>query len=533
MLSTLLLTFFCAGPAQEPAPPVDALPDDSLVVMQLSLEPWDRQRKNTRAHAVVRGKNILLSMMEESGVPEGERKGIRTALGAIRVTLAITPKAMEMGGSLLLIEPVNVGAASLDWKEELTDSAGFEPGRIGKAYVTFFGESSPEAMQEYVASVVAAAEKNEGTLGKQAAWKKLRGGIETPNDLMRVYVPGWNLMSPDFFGYIADADPTFDEEVQGLIKRLMEFVAVQHGMAWTTSIDGADFVDRMLFPREADMPQMYAALDDGAAALDKLAKVPGEGQIVTIFGFNWSLIMSTMSTMVGELMSADEAVPAEEQAMFAELMKTVTAVADQLGSEAITWQSTDSLAGETMSNFSIAVKDRAKLLEAWAGLPEELEAVVPFIMFSLGATEDSIQLTEDRLNMVFSEQEEGAGLVCESDDFKRVRPEVLQWLDGANPLFVQLYPTSVDRDSLSELGSLIETFGMLSGMDLSIESFDSTDLSGLRPTWIAAQRSARGVEVYGRSNFGVVTSVGLLSMIQAFGLLEQGGAFGDFEEEEF
>lgn len=533
MLSTLLLTFFCAAPAQEPAPLIDSLPDDSLVVMQLSLEPWDRLRKNTRAHAAVRGKNILLSMMEESGVPASERKGMRTALGAIRVTMAITPQSIELGGGLFLIEPVNVGAAGVDWKEELTGSAGFEPSRIGKAFVTFFGESSPDAMQEYVASVVEAAEKSEGTLGKHAAWKALRGGLETPNDLMRVYVPGWNLMSPSFFGYIESMDPTFHEEAQAFVTQIMKLGAVHHGMAWTTAIDGTDFVDRMLFPREAGMPQMYTALGNGASTLDKLAKAPAKGQIVTIFGLNWSYLMEAMSGMVGELMGADPSLPAEERVMFDAVMKTMTDIAAQLGNESITWQSADALGGETMGNFSIAVKDRAKLLEAWASLPEELEAMVPFLMFSLGATEDSIQLTEDRLTMVFSPQEEGAGLVGESDDFKRVRPEILNWLGEAHPLFVQIYPTSVDRDSLSELGSLLETFGGITGMELHLESFDETDLAGLRPTWVAAQRSARGIEVYGRSNFGIATSVGILSLVQAAGLMQSEGAFDDFEEEEF
>lgn len=533
MLSTLLLTFFCAAPAQEPAPLIDALPDDSLVVMQLSLEPWDRLRKNTRAHGVVRGKNLLLSMMEKSGVPEGERKGMRTSLGAIRVTMAVTPQSIELGGALFLLEPVNVGAASVDWKQQLADIAGFEPGRFGRTFVTFLGESSPEARQEYVAQVVEAAEKNEGTLGTQAAWKALRGSIETPNDLMRVYVPGWNLLSPEFFGFIEAIDPTFDEEVQGVIKRVLEMVAVQHGMAWTTSIEGADFVDRMLFPRESGMPQMYTELGSGASTLDKLARVPAAGQIVTIFGFNWSLVMRSMGTMVGELMGADPSVPAEEREMFDAIMGTVMAVADQLGDETVSWQPIDALAGETMSNFSVAVKDRAKLLEAWGELPEEFNAVVLFLLLSLGATEDSIELTEDRLNMVFSQPEEGAGLVGETADFKRVRPEVLQWLGEAKPLFVQLYPSAVDRDSLSELGSLVQAFGMLTGMELSMEGFDESDLSGLRPTWVAAQRSARGIEVYGRSNFGVVTSVGILSLVQAAGLLQAEGGLDDFEEEEF
>lgn len=533
MLSTLLLTFFCAAPAQESTSLVDSLPDDSLVVLQFSLEPWDRLRKNTRAHAVVRGKNILLSMMQETGVPEGERKGMRASLGAIRVTMAVTSQSIELGGALFLLEPVNVGAASVDWERQLVDTAGFVPGRFSRTFVTCLGEASPEARQEYVAQVVEAAKKNEGTLGMQGAWKALRGSIETPNDLMRVYLPGWNLLSPEFFGLIEAMDPTFNEEVQGVIKRVLEMVAVQHGMAWATSIEGADFVDRMLFPRESEAPQMYTELGDGASTLDKLAKAPAAGQIVTIFGINWSLVMRSMGAMVGELMGADPSVPSEEREMVDAIMNTVSAVADQLGDETISWQGIDALAGETMSNFSVAVKDRGKLLEAWGELPEELNALVPFLLLSLGATEDSIELTEDRLDMVFSQPEEGMGWVGETADFKRVRPEVLQWLGDAKPLFVQLYPSAVDRDGLSQLGSLVQSFGMLIDMELAMEGFDKSDLNGLRPTWIAAQRSARGIEVYGRSNFGVVASVGILSSVQAAGLLQAEVGLEEFEEEEF
>ena len=70
------------------------------MVVEASLEPWDRLRKQTRAHALLRGQDILkttLSIVTELGADQNGTD-LRSALGSVRFLVAVTPTSLEYGG---------------------------------------------------------------------------------------------------------------------------------------------------------------------------------------------------------------------------------------------------------------------------------------------------------------------------------------------------------------------------------------------------------------------------------------------------
>ena len=538
MLSTLLLTFACAAPAQEPAAVVDSLPADTLFVAQMSLEPWDRLRKNTRAHGVLRGKNMLKSILSEGLETEKEVTEMRTSLGAIRVTMAATIESLGHGGMLMVIEPVNVGAAAQDWNQLLTDAMGFAPQRMGKSYLSFVGEDygrDEEALQTFLQGVASGAAKSEGTLASNAAWQDLSSAIRSSNDLVRFYVPSGILATTEAWSALAALDiPLSDSEITMMVG-LSKAMAFDRGMAWTMSIDGADVVDRMYFPRKPEDKTVYASVGNVKDAIDRIGKVRGENLLTSVYGLDYEALFALIDQVITAVAVMEgESDPMSDPTVQG-VLTTLRACTQHLGPRLVGVQSIGDLASDSViGSFEVQVKDRAKLVEAWGTLPEEIAAFVPFLVMSLGeGNPNPVQLFDDRLVINGPAADSEAPMLAQTDDFKMQRPELEAWAEGGPLLFLQVWPRSADQDVLSELSTVIEFLGMFSGTPMEAPEFAAGDLSKLRPGWVGAQRTARGIEVYGRSNFGLLTTFGLLGVLQEATMMGAEAAYDNFEEEEF
>ena len=535
MLSTLLLTFACAAPAQEPAAPlVDLLPADSFVVVEASLEPWDRLRKQTRAHAILRGQDILkttLSVAAEMGM-EQKTDEFRAALGAVRFSLALTPASLDFDGALLLVEPIGLASAGIEWTEIIQEMTGVSPVKFGNGHLALMSENmvDAEAIAAYLASVAEGARSGKATLGSQAQWASLHRQISSRDDLMRITVPGWNLKGAAFAELLDAEGAGSPEESAAFFDQVSALLGLQHGLAWATSIQGTDVIDRVLLPRDQDEATYWSSLGPATEALDQFGKMKAGPATATayaidmpaMFGAVESLIFQSMA-LEGQSMSDDPTVAA--------VLDSLRGIMGALGPKLFAWQSIEDSVGGGLGNYQVQVRDRAALESAWAKMPQEVSSIVPLLMMQFGAGPDVVELSDTMLDMRLGTVQPDGEPMAASNEFKQMRSEIIAYLDGAEPILIQTLSMEMDRLWLTEGGGLFEAMELMFGIDFGVE-IKPEQLKSLRPIWAAGKRTERGIEIYARSTFGFTASSGLAGVMQMM-LMGQSGPSDDFDEEEF
>lgn len=536
MLSTLLLTFACAAPAQEPVGPLaDSFPSDSFAVLELSLEPWDRLRKQTRAHEILRGQDVLTSTLSIVEQMDGElaAEDARKALSTVRVAFAATPKSIELGGVLMALEPVSFGAVSFDWPKHLQEAFGMRPVKFGRGFLTLASDRfaiDQEAALTYLKSLAATASNKEETLGGQAQWAATHGYMSTRDDLLRFTFAGWNMDGAIFERIIQIVDPGSADDVGTMYDSMKELFGLDAGAVWTTTIQGKDVVDRILLPRDPDERTAWISMGDAEEALHHFGSMQSGPGIASAYGMDTEHVMNLMDGVMGTAMELDGGAMSDDPT-FLGVMASLRGCMEQLGPRFSSWQSIDGVLQEGMGNYQFQVRDKAALEAAWATMPEEVMAFIPLMMMELGGGADAVVLTEDALTVKLDVMPaEGEGMQG-STEFKQIRQEILAYLDGADPVLIQTMPIEIDRMWLSEGGGMFEILSDMFGVKVG-GKIEAEKLQALRPIWIAGKRTERGLEMEGRSTFSILLSAGLMGLSQAL-LMDGAAPADDFDEEEF
>lgn len=535
MLLSLLLSALAApsaiSPAQEaPARAIDALPHDTLLVLELSLEPWDRGRLGTRAHEILRGKNLLRSTMEADFDTEQELENFRGAIGSVRVSVALTPGSLLQETAFVIVEPLNPGAASVDWNELLIEAFGIEPARWGSSYISALIDTDYddlEASAAWLAEGVAAMKEEGKKLGDDPRWRALHASLATPDDLFRATVPGWNWNAATF-NILTEAMgdeplgemPGFDE--------ILEMFGLNRGVIWTTSIRGADVVDRMLLPRDPEEESLLMPVGDAETVLAELGEMRVGLSAVSVQGYDFSRLADIVQKGVGLVMQSE---PGAEDPLLDPVFQSITTMMREMGPRLTTIGSLDALAQDQPSNYRIQVGDRDKLIAAWESLPEEFLNIIPFVVMQLGGNPNPVSWAEGELRLDFNtiESDEQPAL-SETQGFAIAEAAILEAVAGREIYNLQIMPAEFDRTWLGDragLFELVEVFFESGRTDTVIEQ-ERLDL--LQPNWLIGVRTERGFEFEARSTFGYLVSAGLAGAATALMQAEEDEDAFDAEE---
>lgn len=538
MLSTLLLSFACAAPVQEPvAPLIDSFPANSLITVELSLEPWDRLRKQTSAHELFRGRNMLKQAIAIAA-PLGDENAaneMRAALGSARFVVAVTPESIGMGGLLLAVEPVNFGAAAYDWAAHLQKLTGVPTQKLGGGFVTVLQAPDAydaEAATEYLSQLGKAAATGEGSLGMHTGWKPLHRAQMTRDDLLRVTIPGWNWNEQSMFSIAKAVEPGQAGLMSSMLISMADLLGLQHGLALNTSIRGSEIIDAYYLPRPAGAPSMLASIGKKKMAFARFESLPVIDGTVYLQGIDATQLVTMIQTMASSF-AESFGLAIEDEPVAVQAFASLRACAAQLGPEIMSFTSLESMRASQIGTVRVAVRDRAALEAAWESMPTEITSVVPGLMAASGGAANTLALEDAWLELNAGSMPEGTKPLAEWAEYLAIRDQAMQFVQPGEDVLSLSFATTgfaqltweMANDALSELGNQF-------GFDYQLGPNRPNDSKAFRPTWSIMKRSARGIEGEAHSSFGSFLFGGLAAT-KAILDSQDAGVIPELDEEEF
>jgi hypothetical protein len=538
MFSTLLLSFACAAPAQEPvAPLVDSFPANSLITVELSLEPWDRLRKQTSAHALFHDRNILKKAIAIAS-PLGDENAtneMRAALGSVRFVLAVTPESLGLGGLLLAVEPINFGASAYDWATHLQKLTGVPAQKLGNGFVTML--HAPDAFEvdsatEYLSKIGKAATSGEGTLGMHQDWKPLHRTQLTGDDLLRVTLPGWNWNQQSMLPIANMIDSGQTGMLSSMFAVMVDFMGIKHGLSIKTSILGSEIVDRYFLPRPEGSASMLVSVGKKKEAFARFEALPaGEGTIF-LQGIDLThavmLSRATFTSIMGQFGMAIEDEPIAVQAF-----EALQACAVQLGPESTSFTSFESMQDSQMGTMRVAVRDRTALESAWQTMPEEIKSFLPVIAAQASVGIGALTLEDRWLVLSSSSMPEGAKPLSASPEYLAIREHALEYVkQGEDVLSISFAPAGFAAVVWEMANEALIDLGDQFGFKYQLGPIRPDDRKALGSTWSVVKRTARGIEGEAHSSFGSLM-FGSFAAIKAAMDAQNAGTITEFDEDEF
>jgi hypothetical protein len=538
MLSTLLLTFACAAPAQEPvAPLIDSFPADSLITVELSLEPWDRLRKQTAAHVLFRGRNMLKNAIAIAA-PLGNEDAaneMRAVLGSARFLVAITPESLGMGGLLLAVEPINFGAAAFDWPAHLLKLTGVPAQKLGSGFVTVLQAPDAfdaEAATAYLSQLSKAAATGENSLGMHAGWKSLHRAQMTRDDLLRVTIPGWNWNEQSMFSIAKAVEPGQAGLMSSMLVSMAELMGLQHGLALNTSIRGSEIIDAYYLPRPVGAPSMLASIGKKKKAFARFESLPVIDGTVYLQGVDATQFVASFQTMASSLM-AQLGMEIEDEPIVAQTFESLRACAAQLGPEVLSFTSLESMQATKIGAVRLAVRDRAALEAAWESMPTEITSVIPGLIAASGGATNALALEDAWLELNAGSIPKGTKPLAEWEEYLAIRDQAMQYVQpGEDVLSISFATTGFAELTWEMANEALAELGDQFGFEYLLGPTRPNDSKAFRPTWSIMKRSARGIEGEAHSSFGSFLFGGLAAT-KAMMDSQNAGVIPDLDEEEF
>lgn len=540
MLSTLLLSFACAAPAQEPAAPlVDSFPADSLITVELSLEPWDRLRKQTSAHVLFRDRNILKNAISVAAPlgDSGARDEMRAALGSVRFLVAVTPKSLELGGLLLAVEPANFGAAAYDWSAHLHKLTGIPTQKMGNGFITMLlapDAFDADAATEYLSklSLASASASRAGTLGMHEGWKPLHRTQLTGNDLMRVTIPGWNWNEQNMLPIGKLIESGQAGLVSSSIIMMTEMLGLKYGLSFKSSIRGTEIIDSYFVPRPEGAATVLTSLGAPKEAFARFDALPAGDGAAFLAGANPSRMIDLFRTgadsFLGQLgMSIDD------EPIAVQTFEALKACAAQLGPELVSLVPLDSAREPQQGVARISVRDREALAAAWQSMPEEVTSLMPLLAAESGGAFPEFEMSDHWLNMTSMQVPEGSKAMSESSAYLAIRDQAMQYVGAGEEVIWITYAPAPFSEAVWENANLaIVGLSDLFGFEYSLGPIRDKDRKAIGPVWGVMKRTSRGIEGENHSSFGNQL-FGSIAAIKSIMDAQSAGTIDEFDEDEF
>ena len=229
MLLSLLLTLFAApqaAPTQTSA--VDYFPADTLAVVDFSLEPWDRLRKNTVAHPLLKELKVLrtfsdqLQLEIEGEESMGDKYDLRKVLAESRFFLGLPATTLPAGHLLLGVDTLKVnmnGDIGV-----LLDRLKVPYTRVGTSIlaIVYFDEFSRMddedahlILKQYIEAAAPTGQDGSVpyTLANQESWQKMHSVLASDSRIAGLWIPSepwrdghWRKLAERYAG----DEPEFD-----------------------------------------------------------------------------------------------------------------------------------------------------------------------------------------------------------------------------------------------------------------------------------------------------------------------------------
>ena len=472
LLSLVLAVPAQVMPAQAPlttADPLSYLPEDSLVLLQIDPEPWKRLGPATPAHALLQHEGIqgVLAQLE---CPEWSWE----LFANYSITAGIGLSDLLAGRVLLVLEGV-AGAPQLDPAAFGESSLEAQIGGLtvrgaeGAFAWCLDGDRTLVLLRypglgprpgfdddvDWLATRVKASHAQAGNAAAIPSVAGMRSVVESEQDLFRLYLPleQWTFAN---LGRLAGFDPAVIPFDFGELLVPFGLDKVE-GVCWTTSIDGARFLDLILvFGEEPMAPISTGCYAEDDQPVARLAALPGDATMASLSRFDMKGMVLAMGEMFDSIFSSFGEDWRDNS--MAGWVDAAAKIAGTMGNEIVGVQRAEDLWERRNGAIWFELEDPAAFQAALAELPPEVLALLKQGMdggpgsYRLGLT---VEGSRAYLARSLAE-EEADGTLGESKAFRQLRP----WL-----------AERVAAGRVSGLGYI--------GPEVSAEGFDSLRRDGL------------------------------------------------------
>ncbi len=503
---SFLLSLILAAPAQvlpgqgplTTADPVSYFPIDSLVVVDLDLEPYRADGAATQTKWLL-GHDGVQEVLGQLPVPPE----VPHLLGSYRITTGIGVADLLAGRLLVVFEPMQ-GAEPLD-----PTAFGLYPLQLDKRGVQVhasetagvwcrdgdrtlvllpipeLGEhgGSFDQQAEWLATRVVASRQLEGHAAGLPSMTGLRQRIESQHDLFRLYVPldQWTI---DNLGLLAGFDPS---EMPFDIADLLSPFGLDRieSFGWTTSVEGEWLRDLIYLHGDEPMANIYGGVYPGdGAALAKLEAMPGDAIMASVSRFSLVGMIEGMEQMFENLFGGlGLDLPNDE---FRGWIATAKKVAATMGTEVTALQRAEDLWERRNGALWFTLEDPAAFQAALAELPPEFLAMLQQGMDAgPGNYRFGLSVEGDRAYLARSlGGEEFEGTLGQNKAYRRLRPWLAERLasgvvsgfgyvgpettaegidalrrDGLPAELTQILPFEIDFSSLPDFDQVASQLG--------------------------------------------------------------------------
>jgi hypothetical protein len=555
MLLSLLLTVFTApqaAPTQTSA--VDYFPADTLAVADFSLEPWDRLRKNTVAHPLLKELEVLRTFSDQLQLEiEGEKSlgdkfDLRKVLAESRFYIGLPATTLPAGHLLLGVDALKVNLNG-DFGVIL-DRLKVPYARVGTSilaivYVDEFSKIDDEDAQLVLKQYIAAATSKgqDGsvpyTLTNQKSWQKLQAAMASDSRIAGLWIPSepwrdghWRKLVDRYAG----DDPEFGM-MMSIFSKIITGMGIDQleGYAMVSEVAVPFIQERMVILGDGPLLNMYRPYStDPAACWARLEQCDGASITSGVGGVDVNGLVDMMVTLMSEVFVDMVGVDLMEDPEAKPYIDAILNVVATLGPGFVTEASMDQMDLTGQAQMTISVNNMEKAKQSIADMPVEIVAAFQMGLAQYGGAFPT-EWGEDSIIMLRDPNLTGEKTLADTSAFQQALPVMKKFVGGDDPVWLTYYSPTYDAYFLSTIGESVEFFADLFDLGVLIDFSklgSVTDLEPrMHPGFAVMTRNANGLELRSRSTFGFIfPTLGIAARTMAQQLSDAGL---EFEEDEF
>jgi hypothetical protein len=572
MLFTLILATFATPAAtplaslpsalpqpQQQMEAVDYFPADTLAVIEFSLEPWDRLRKQTIAHPILRELRILrtfsdqweLELAESGNDPEYDS---RQLLGQSRIYVGVSGSLLSKGSLLIGIdlydESIRPGV------EKLMKGISKEPYRkAGDSYLAIVpigskgklsNEENLELLDELisVATPQTSADGGEAaipyTLTQQDSWIQMHQELSSKDRMIGV----WIASEPWLDGHgsaitdLVAAEVGSSAQADMAMKMVVDMMGLKQfrGLAYSLEVAPPFIQERgVLFGSGPIMDIYHPYSDDADECWDRLENCDGDSISSLVGGVNIGpfarRLFDQVTLMMGQMGYAD----VQSNPDFDYYVTPMLDFCDAMGPGVVSQISLERLETTAQAETFIAVNDMDKAKDAIRAMAPKILSGMELGLASAGSG-FSVDWVKDGFVLMNDPDLDGKSKLKDQPDFKATLPAMKKISGDTAPLFASYISPEYDAYFLSQLEYLAGTIADSTGQELLVDfsklSDVSKNLQRMHPGFSVWTKQPGKILLQTQSTFGTMPASSIV-MLRAFQEQMEAGQLLELDEDEF
>lgn len=538
---------------------VDYFPADTLAVVEFSLEPWDRLRKETIAHPILRELRILRTFSDQLDL-ELEGNGNepefdpRQFFGQSRFYLGVSASLLSKGYLLLGIDIYDDSLRS--GVEKLMKGISEKPYRkAGGSYLAIVpigskgklsNEENLDLLDELIAAATPKTSADGGeaaipyTLTQQDSWIQMHKELRSPDRMFGVWIASepWMDGHGSVITDMVAAEVGSSAQADMAMKMVVDMMGLKQfrGLAYSLEVAPPFIQERAVMLGSGPLMDLYQPYsDDASECWDRLENCDGNSISSLVGGVNIGPFARRLFDEVIRMMGQMGYVDVPSNPDFEYYVNPMLDFCDAMGPGVVTQISLERLETTAQAETFIAINDMDKAKDAIRAMAPEIISGMELGLASAGAG-FSVDWVKDGFLLMNDPDLDGKTKLKDQPEFKATLAAMKKISGDSAPLFVTYISPEYDAYFLSQLEYLAGTIADATGMELLVDFSKLSDVSKnlprMHPGFSVWTQQPGKILLQTQSTFGTMPASSII-MIRAFQQQMEAGQLLELDEDEF